>query len=180
MKARDGNVYGILAQFSSPEALLIAARQTYVQGYRQLEAFTPFPVEGLAEAIGRKSSRVPLIVLLGGIIGGCTGYFMQLYALAIYYPLNVGSRPLNSWPLFIPVTFELTVLFGSLAGIVGMLILNKLPCLYHPLFGITQFARATSDQFFLCVEASDPLFDAAKVRAFLSQFEAHSVTEVPG
>jgi hypothetical protein len=179
MSAPGKRLYGVVAQFSTPEALLEAARQTYFEGYRQIDAFTPFPVEGLAEAIGRKRSWVPLIVLVGGIAGACTGYFMQLYALAIYYPLNVGSRPLNSWPLFIPVTFELTILFASLSGIIGMLILNRLPRLHHPIFSMVQFGRATSDQFFLCVEASDPRFDAAKLRTFLSQFETHSVTEVP-
>jgi hypothetical protein len=170
--------YGLLAEFSDSGTLLEAARRTYAAGYRQMDAFTPFPVEELAEAIGRKRSWVPLIVLLAGVAGGLGGYFMEWYAMSIDYPINVGGRPLNSWPLFIPIMFELTILSGALAAIAAMMALNRLPQPYHPIFNVPHFERASTDKFFLCIEASDPKFDLAPTRAFLETLKAEFVSEV--
>jgi hypothetical protein len=171
-------LYGLLAEFDNPSDLVAAARRAYAEGYRRMDAFTPFPVEGLAEAIGFRDTRLPLVVLLGGLLGGGGGFFMQYYASAIDYPLNVGGRPLNSWPAFIPVTFELTILVAALAAVLGMLALNGLPMPYHPVFNVPRFARATRDRFFLCIEASDPRFDREATRRFLTDLQAREVSEV--
>ncbi len=143
-----------------------------------MDAYAPFPVEGLPEALGRKPTRVPLIVLLGGIIGGLGGYFMEWYANVVSYPINIGGRPLNSWPSFIPITFELTVLGAALSAFFGSMALNKLPQPYHPVFNVPEFERASIDRFFLCIEAADPLFDLKTTRAFLEGMRPLSVSEV--
>lgn len=173
------NIYGLMAEFSDPDEILAAVRRAYDHGYRRMDAFAPFPVEGLAEALGRKKNAVPLIVLCGGVAGGLGGYFMEWYAMAVSYPLNIGGRPLNSWPAFIPITFELTVLSAAFAAIIGMLALNRLPEPYHPVFNVPQFERASSDKFFLCVEAVDPKFDLNATRQFLETLEPELVAEVP-
>jgi hypothetical protein len=172
-------LYGLLAEFDSPVELLAAVRRAYEAGYRRMDAYTPFPVEGLAAALGFHRSRMPLVVLIGGIVGCFSGYFMQYYVSVISYPINVGGRPLNSWPAFIPVTFELTVLIASLAAVLGMLGLNGLPQPHHPLFNIERFALATRDHFFLCIEAVDPQFDQQNTRTFLDGVHARQVSEVP-
>src|SRR5437868_719651 len=147
-----------MAEFSEPEQLLHVARAAYRAGYRKMDAYSPYAVEGVAEAIGFQSTKVPLIVLLGGICGALTAYAMQWYSAVIDYPLNVGGRPLHSWPSFIVITFEVTVLFGAIAGLIGMLWLNGLPKPYHPVFNVPGFKLATQTRFFLCIEARDALF----------------------
>ena len=171
-------IYGLIAEFEAPEALLEAARRAYVTGYRHMDAYSPFPVEGLAAAIGFQRTRLPLVVLLGGIIGGVGGFLLQYYAAVIDYPLNVGGRPLNSWPAFIPVTFELTILVAALFAVLGMLALNGLPMPYHPVFNVPRFALASRDHFFLCIEARDHLFDLQRTQQFLESLGAREVTEV--
>jgi hypothetical protein len=175
----SGQIFGLAAEFGSHEQILEAAHAARAQGYTRLDAYTPFPVEGLPEALGRKKTLVPLVVLIGGIIGGSGGYFMQWYANAVDYPINIGGHPLNSWPSFIPITFELTVLCAALAAFLGSLAMNKLPQPYHPIFHAPNFERASIDRFFLCIEAHDEKFDAAAVRRFLESLQPLTVSEVP-
>jgi Protein of unknown function (DUF3341) len=170
---------GIMAEFATPEELLRAAKEAHAGGYRQMDAYSPFPIAGLADVLWQKRSTIPLLVLVGGIMGGIGGYFMEWYAMAIDYPINIGGRPLNSWLAFIPITFELTILCAALTAIVSMLILNRLPQLYHPVFNVPSFARASVDRFFLCIESNDPQFDRQNTNIFLRQFHPIDVTEVP-
>jgi len=170
--------YGLLAEFEAPEDLVAAAERAYADGYRHLDAHTPFPVHGLAEAIGFRTNRLPLLVLIGGIVGAGVGFFSQYYASVIDYPINVGGRPLNSWPAFIPITFEVTILVAALTAVLGMLALNGLPQPYHPVFNAPRFALATRDRFFLCIEATDPRFDPEATRKFLADLGAKEVTDV--
>jgi hypothetical protein len=172
------SLYGVLAEFDTSDELLAATRRAREAGYRQMDAYTPFPIEGLAEALGFHRTHLPLIVLLGGIVGGVGGYLMQYWIAAIDYPLNIGGRPLHSWPAFIPVTFELTILSAALAAVLGMLALNGLPMPYHPLFNVPRFALVTRDAFFLCIEARDPKFDRSETRRFLESVAARAVMEV--
>jgi hypothetical protein len=174
----NGNIYGLMAEFSDNEKILMAAKSAYEHGFRKMDAFTPFPVDGLSETLGQKQSPVPLVVLLCGIAGGIGGYFMEWYAMAVSYPINVGGRPLNSWPMFIPITFELTILSAALAAIIGMLALNKSPEPYHPVFDAPDFDRASTDKFFLCIEAGDPKFDLATTRKFLETLKPELISEV--
>jgi hypothetical protein len=171
-------LYGLMAEFEQPEELLVAVQRTRQEGYRRLDAYTPFPVHGLAEALGLHHNRLPLVVLIGAIVGGVGGYLLQYYAAVIDYPLNVGGRPLHSWPAFIPVTFELTILGAALAAVLGMLALNGLPMPYHPVFNVPQFALATRNRFFLCIEAADPQFERVRTRQFLESLQPHEVFEV--
>jgi hypothetical protein len=171
-------LFGLMAEFEEHEQLLAAARRAYAEGYRRMDAYSPFPVEGLAEALGHENSAIPLFTLAGGIIGGLGAYFMQWYAMAKLYPINVGGRPLNSWPNFIPVTFELTVLIASVSAFLGVFILNRLPEPHHPVFNVPEFDRASSDRFFLCIEADDPKFEVVETRKFLENLKAIKVTEV--
>jgi hypothetical protein len=171
-------VFGLLAEFDSPEGLVAAGERAYADGYRRLDAYTPFPVHGLAEAIGFRTNRLPLLVLVAGIVGAGAGFFSQYYAAVIDYPLNVGGRPLNSWPAFIPITFEVTILAAAATAVLGMLALNGLPQPYHPVFNAPRFALATRDRFFLCIEATDPRFDSEATRKFLEGLGAKEVTDV--
>ncbi|MBP1773996.1 MAG: hypothetical protein H6Q86_2 [candidate division NC10 bacterium] len=172
------HTYGLLAEFEAPEDLVSAAERAYADGYRHMDAHTPFPVHGLAEAIGFHTNRVPLLVLIAGVIGAGLGFFSQYWAAVIDYPINVGGRPLNSWPAFIPITFEVTILVAALTAVLGMLALNGLPQPYHPVFNAPRFALATRDRFFLCIEATDPRFDPVATRAFLEGLGAKEVTDV--
>ncbi len=171
--------FGVLAEFAEADELVAAAREVHAAGYREVEAYSPLPVEGLAEALGFRRTRMPLVVLVGGIVGCFSGWALQYYTSVIAYPLNVGGRPVNSWPSFIPVIFEMTVLVAALSAVLGMLAMNGLPRPHHPLFGIPQFDRATQDRFFLCVLAWDPKFDPQGVREFLQRLGATEVTDVP-
>ena len=170
-------VYGLAAEFATGAELMHAAEEAYAQGYRQMDGYTPFPIEGLAKALG-KSNRIPLLVLLAGILGGCSAYFMEWFANVISYPLNVGGRPLHSWPSFIPITFELTVLGAALTAFFFSLGLSGLPKPYHPMFNLPEFERASQDRFFLCIETADPRYDEAGTRAFLEGLRPLMVKEV--
>jgi hypothetical protein len=172
-------IYGLMAEFESPERLLEATRGAYAQGYRKMEAYTPFPVDGLAEALDFHHSRVPAIVFSGGLLGGLTGYFMQWYSAVVSYPINVGGRPLHSWPAFIPITFEMTVLGAAIAAVLGMLALNGLPRPHHPVFNAAGFELASNNRFFLCIQARDPLFDPERTSRTLTEFNAKVITAVP-
>jgi len=178
VKRRRPRYYGLMAEFDTPTEIVAAARRAYAEGYRRMDAYTPFPVEGLDEALHLHRTRVSLIVLLGGLAGCLGGYILQYWIMAIYWPVNVGGRPLNSWPMFIPVTFELTVLVAALSAVLGMLALNGLPHPYHPVFNVPRFALASQDRFFLCIEASDPRFDRAATRYFLEGLAPQEVSDV--
>ena len=172
-------IYGIMAEFDSPTALLEAARRTYHAGYKKIDAYSPFPIEGLAEEIGFHHDEVPLVVLICGIIGGASGYLLQWWCSAVAYPLNIGGRPYHSWPAFIPITFEMTILFGGISALFGMLALNGLPMPYHPVFNVPRFALASKDRFFLIVFSSDKKYDRTGTRQFLETLQPRSVSEVP-
>jgi hypothetical protein len=176
---RPAPVYGLVAEFSRPADVIAAARAAREHGYTRVEAYSPYPLEELAEALHIHRTGMPLVMLIGGIVGCIGGFLMQYYAAVIGYPLNIGGRPLNSWPAFIPVTFELTVLLSALAGTFGLLGLCGLPTPYHPLFHVPQFARVTRDHFFLCIERRDPRFDLDRTREFLRGTGALAVEEVP-
>ncbi|HEY2387515.1 MAG TPA: DUF3341 domain-containing protein [Candidatus Binatia bacterium] len=171
-------IYGMLAEFDTPTQLVTAVRKARAEGYRVMDAYSPFPIEELHEALHFHDRRLPLIVLIGGIAGGLGGYLLEYWTSVIAYPLNVGGRPLHSWPAFIPVTFETTVLCAALAAVLGMLALNGLPMPYHPVFNVPRFALATRDQFFLCIEAIDPHFDREITRRFLQRLDPLSISEV--
>jgi hypothetical protein len=171
-------IYGLLAEFGDANALVTATRAAHDAGYVRMDAYSPFPIEELAEALGFRKTRLPIIVLIGGLIGGIGGYVLQYWTATTAYPINVGGRPLNSWPSFIPVTFELTILGAAIFAVLGMLALNGLPMPYHPVFNVPRFALATRDRFFLCIEARDALFDQAKTADFLRTLGARNVTEV--
>jgi hypothetical protein len=171
--------YGLMAELASPEALLEAARRARAAGYERVEAYSPFPVEGLAEAVGFAGSRIPLVTLLCGIAGGAGGWLLQWYPAVIGYPINTGGRPLDSWPLFVPVAFETTVLGAALAAVVAMLVANGLPRLRHPVFNVPDFDLASRNRFFLCLPDAGAGFDAERARAFLARLEPIAVLEVP-
>jgi len=171
-------IYGLMAEFENPADLVRACRGAYEEGFRNMDAYTPFPVEAVWEALGVHKNRMPLIVLCGAVIGGCSGLLLEWWTAAVAYPLNIGGRPYFSLPAFIPITFEMTILFGVLSCVLGMLALNGLPMPYHPVFNVPRFALATRDRFFLCIEATDPKFDPDATRRFLERFAPRSVSEV--
>jgi Protein of unknown function (DUF3341) len=172
-------IYGMMAEFDTPDSIVHAAKFTHQAGYRRIDAYSPFPIEALAEAIDFHPTDVPLVVLVGGILGGLSGFFLQYWIHVINYPINVGGRPLNSWPAFIVVTFEMTILFAGIFAVLGMLALNGLPMPYHPVFNVPRFAFASKDRFFLIIFSSDPKYEAAGTRRFLEALNPRSIAEVP-
>lgn len=171
-------IYGVMAEFDNPTSLVNAARKAREEGYRKLDAYSPFPIEELSEALHLHKNKLPLIVLLGGLTGGFLGYMLQYYVTVIYFPINIAGRPLHSWPAYIVITFEMTILVAALAAVFGLLGLCGLPMPYHPVFNVSRFALASRNRFFLCIEASDPLFDRRKTCDFLETLEPNEVTEV--
>lgn len=170
--------YGLMAEFDSAQALLDAAKKVGDAGYTKTDAYSPFPIHGLHEALGFKERLVSPVVLMGGITGALTGYGLCYWTSVIDWPMNIGGRPYHSWVSFIPVTFEVTILFSAFAAVFGMLAMNGLPQPYHPVFNVERFSRATQDAFFLTIEANDPKFDASKTRQFLSSLKAKEVVQV--
>ena len=172
-------IYGLMAEFSDVGELVHATRTAHESGYRYMDAYTPVPVEELGELLAGHRSRLPLLVLLGGILGGIGGFALCYWTSVIDFPINVGGRPFNSWPSFIPITFECTVLGAALVTVFGLLALNGLPMPYHPVFNVPRFARASRDRFFLCIEAKDPRFDLGHTGEMLRSLGAAEVSEVP-
>lgn len=175
---KESRIYGVLAEFDDPTSIVAAARRAYEAGYRKMDAYTPFPIEELSEAIGFHTNRVPLISLLGGIAGLISGLGLLIWTSSIDYPLNVGGRPLNSWPAWVPISFEMTVLLAAFGAFFGMFALNGLPQPYHPVFNAPRFELASRTHFFLCIEANDPRFDPVETRKFLEGLGASEVTDV--
>ena len=171
-------LHGLLAEFETPGDLIEAARRAREAGYTRMDAYTPYPIHELNEALALRRTRLPILVFLGGALGCASALAMQWFSAVVHYPINVGGRPLASWPSFIPITFELTVLFAAIAAVLGMLGLNGLPMPYHPVFSVPRFALASRDRFFLAIESSDPLFDTENTRAFLAGLGAREVTAV--
>jgi hypothetical protein len=171
-------VYGLMAEFENPHDIVAAARRAHEAGYRRMDAYTPFPIEELSEALGFHRNRLPLVVLIGGLVGALAGYLLQYYTSVMAYPLNVGGRPFHSWPAFIPVTFETTILVAAASAVLGMLALNGLPMPHHPVFNVPRFALASRDRFFLCIEASDPKFDKEGTTQFLKSLQPREVFDV--
>ncbi len=171
-------LHGLMAEFDSSTKLVHAAEQARLAGYRQMDAYSPVPIEELSEALGHRPTRLPILVFLGGLAGGLGGYGLEYWSSVIEYPMNIGGRPFHSWPQFIPVTFETTVLGAALTAFVGMWALNRLPQPYHPVFNVPEFARASTDRFFLCIEAVDPRFDVRTTRQFLEGLRPVGVSEV--
>ncbi|HEV8336637.1 MAG TPA: DUF3341 domain-containing protein [Candidatus Polarisedimenticolia bacterium] len=179
MPRAETPLYGLMAEFADATSIVAAARRAHAEGYRRIDGYSPFPIEELGEALGtRTRGRLPKIVFAGGLLGCAAGFGLQYWCSAVDYPLNIGGKPLNSWPSFIPITFELTILFASLAAVLGMLGLNGLPRPYHPVFNVPEFRLASRDRFFLCIEASDPKFDASATRLFLESLTPGQVYEV--
>jgi hypothetical protein len=171
-------IYGLMAEFDNPTALVAAARAAREKGYRRLDAYSPFPIEELTDALHLHHNKLPLIVLFGGIVGGLAGYLLQYYVTVIYFPINIAGRPLHSWPSYIIITFETTILFAAISAVLGMLALCGLPMPYHPTFNVPRFALASRNRFFLCIESRDPLFDRARTIEFLETLEPREVSEV--
>jgi hypothetical protein len=171
-------IHGLLAEFSDPTELIAAAHQTRAAGYTNFDCYTPFPIEELPEAMGHRHTRLPLLILLGGIAGAVGGFALCYWTSVVDYPLIVGGRPFNSWPAFIPIVFECTILVAALTAVLGMLALNGLPMPYHPVFNVPRFALASRDRFFLCIEAADPKFDADATWGFLSRMQPRQVSQV--
>lgn len=174
----EPGIYGLMAEYDTVPGLVSAAEQAHEHGYRRMDTYSPFPIEPAAEAIGFHKNRVALVVLLGGLLGGMGGYSLEYWVSVLAYPINVGGKPWHSWPAFIPVTFECTVLGAAISAFIGMLAMNGLPMPYHPVFNAPNFTAASKDKLFLCIEAADPQFDLTKTRQFLEQTSPRIVTEV--
>lgn len=171
-------LYGLMAEFTDAADLLQAALKTRTAGYRRMDTYSPFEIEGMDDALNLRSSKISYFVLGGGVIGALLGFGMQYFAAVINYPVNVGGRPLDSVPAFLPITFEMFVLFGAFSGVISMLILNGLPMPYHPVFNVPEFREMTRGRFFLCIEARDPQFDAAATKQFLESLKPLKVFDV--
>lgn len=171
-------LFGLMAEFNDPDVLVEKTRQAREAGYEKMDTYSPFPIHGLSEALGIKRNWVPYVVLFGALLGGIGGFMLQYWTAAIDYPINIGGRPLNSWPAFMVITFESAVLLAGVIGIVGMLALNKLPLPYHPVFSVPRFQLASQDRFFLCIFEYDPQFDMEKTRKFLESLGPEGVYEV--
>ena len=171
-------IYGLMAEFEDPTSLVTATEKAHREGYRSMDAYSPFPIEELHHALGSKHTRLPLIVLIGGLIGCIGGYALEYWVSVIAYPINIGGKPLHSWPAFIPVTFECTILAAALSCVLGMLALNGLPMPYHPVFSVPRFALASRNRFFLCIESKDPKFDIEETRRFLETLNPREVSTV--
>jgi len=171
-------LYGVMAEFDNPTALVAAARAAREEGYRKLDAYSPFPIEELNDVLHLHKNKLPLIVLIGGLMGAICGYLLQYYVTVWYYPINIAGRPLNSWPAYVPITFEVTILFAAISCVLGLLGLCGLPMPYHPVFNAPRFALASRNRFFLCIEAADPLFDHDRTSDFLETLEPREVSEV--
>src|SRR5229473_2665849 len=169
-------VYGVMAEFDDPTSLVAAANRAREEGYRRMDAYSPYPIEALHDALGEHHSRLPLVVLIGGLIGCIGGYGLQYWVSVIAYPVNVGGKPFHGWPAFIPVTFECTILAAALAAVLGMLALNGLPMPYHPVFNVQRFALASRNRFFLVIEATDTKFELDETRRFLKALNPREVT----
>jgi ActD protein len=178
MRKTRPRLYGVMAEFGTPHALVEAAESAKQAGYRRMDGYTPYPLEALSEALGHRPSRVPLLTLVGALIGATGGYGLQYWVSAVAYPLNVAGRPYNSWPAFIPVTFEMTILVAGIFAVIGMLALNGLPMPHHPVFNVPRFALASRDRYFLCIEARDKKFDREETRAFLESLGATGIWDV--
>ena len=176
---KDPKIYGLMAEFDNVNAVITAAHRVYAAGYRKIDAYSPFPLEELSEAIGFRKNGVALVCLVGGLLGGTAAYILQWWINTISYPVNIGGRPLHSWPSFIIVTFEMTILFSGLSAVFGMLALNGLPMPYHPVFNVPRFDAASKDRFFIVIFASDRIYDAVGTRQFLEGLNPISVAEVP-
>jgi ActD protein len=172
-------IHGLMAEFATPEAILAAARRARAEGYRDVEAYAPYSVEGLAEELGMRRTGIPSIVLGAGLAGAGVGFLMEYWSMAVDYSFDVGGRPFNSWPVYLPICFEVMVLVASFSALLGMMFLNGLPKLYRPVFHVPGFVRASQDRFFLCIEATDPRFDLERTRQFLAGLGAAEVVEVP-
>ena len=170
--------YGVMAEFETPTALVAAARAARAHGYRKLDAYSPFAIEELSDALHLHKNRLPLIVLVGGVIGGISGYLLQYYITVLYFPINIAGRPLHSWPAYIIITFEMTILFGALSAVLGLLALCGLPMPYHPVFNVPRFAMASHNRFFLCIESTDQLYDPERTVQFLETLQPKEVSEV--
>src|SRR3989475_10694541 len=177
-KTPKSPTYGLMAEFDDPSALVVAAERAHPEGYRRMDAYSPFPIEELHDALGGHHTRLPLIVLVGGLFGCVGSYSLEYWVSALAYPINVGGRPLHSWPAFIPVTFECTILVAALSAVFGMLALNGLPMPYHPVFNVPRFALASRNRFFLCIEARDKKFELHDTRTFLETLNPREVTAV--
>ena len=176
--SRGIRLVGMLAEFPNAHALIEAVRKTRSAGYRQVDAYTPYPIEEVWEELGHHHSKVPLLVLIGGILGGSGGFALCYWTSVIDYPLNIGGRPFNSWPAFIPPTFECTILVAGIFAVLGMLALNGLPMPYHPVFAIPRFSLVTRDRFFLAIDWRDPRFDKAATTEFLKSLDPTEVNEL--
>ena len=174
----DGGLYGVMAEFDAAQALVDAAKRTVAEGYTKAEAYTPFPIEELNDILHGTRTILPKLVLLGGLAGMATGFGLQYWTMAVDYPLNVGGRPFASWPAFVVPSYELTILFSALTAAIGMILLSGLPQPYHPVFNVERFSFASSDKFFLVIEAADPRFDRASVARFLQGLGAKGVYDV--